>query len=206
MSNIWFTSDTHFYHHSMIGQGWRKRHDGYPFGSMDEMNELLITEWNSVVGHQDHIYHLGDFAFSTAPRAVAIIKRLNGNKFLIRGNHDNGLVKKESFKECWGWIKDLYTLRVHDKEINPLTGGERQFHQAIVMCHFPLLVWDGCHYGAWHLHGHSHGNLPDTYEPRIDVGIDAVANYGAPPYRPVSYEWVKEKMKLRKFLPKDHHA
>ncbi len=79
---IWFTSDTHFGHKSIID--YCKR----PFKDVEEMDEALVDNWNSVVRHKDIVYHLGDFAW-TVKRAKEIRPQLNGRIKLIVGNHDD---------------------------------------------------------------------------------------------------------------------
>lgn len=69
---VFFTSDTHYHHARVIHYSKR------PFESVDEMGEALIANWNAVVRPGDLVYHLGDFAFCDAARAVVIAKRLNG--------------------------------------------------------------------------------------------------------------------------------
>src|SRR3972149_2927673 len=82
MSNIFFTSDTHFNHANII------KYCGRPFGSVDEMNREMITRWNAVVDPEDTVYHLGDFALGKVSEWPAIFRQLNGSKkILIRGNH-----------------------------------------------------------------------------------------------------------------------
>jgi calcineurin-like phosphoesterase family protein len=54
------------------------------------MNETLIQNWNSVVGKQDIVYMLGDFALCGKGQIIEIGNRLNGRKRLILGNHDTG--------------------------------------------------------------------------------------------------------------------
>lgn len=80
--NTWFTSDTHFWHANVIE--FCKR----PFSSVEEMNEALIQNWKYLVRPEDHVYVLGDFAMTGPTKIEPIMKRLNGHKFLIRGNHD----------------------------------------------------------------------------------------------------------------------
>lgn len=82
MPEIWFTSDTHFGHKNILVYEKEAR----PFASIEEMNERIIQNWNSVVGSKDTVYHLGDFAFGR--KNISIAGRLNGNKRLILGNHD----------------------------------------------------------------------------------------------------------------------
>jgi calcineurin-like phosphoesterase family protein len=56
------------------------------------MNKALIANWNSVVGHDDTVYHLGDVGFKARRNdMVGIMAALNGTKILIRGNHDKGV-------------------------------------------------------------------------------------------------------------------
>lgn len=59
-----------------------------PFSSLTEMNEELISRWNSVVGTGDTVIHLGDFGFGSVGYLQSIKDRLNGEILLVRGNHD----------------------------------------------------------------------------------------------------------------------
>jgi calcineurin-like phosphoesterase family protein len=88
MSNIFFTSDTHFDHRNLVEKF--KRSDGSParkFNSVEEMNEYIIKQWNSVVRKNDNVWHLGDVSMN--PKNLKILNRLNGRKKLVAGNHDN---------------------------------------------------------------------------------------------------------------------
>src|SRR6476620_6747289 len=82
---VFFTSDTHFGDHGVLNIRPR------PFGSVTEMNEVIITRWNSRVGPGDEIWHLGDFA-RRLKVAEAILPRLNGRKHLVTGNNDEPAV------------------------------------------------------------------------------------------------------------------
>src|SRR5690606_6132282 len=79
---MWFTSDTHFYHRKVIEYCDR------PFSTVETMNEALIENWNKVVKKNDVIFVLGDFAFAGVNQTKKILDRLNGQKILVRGNHD----------------------------------------------------------------------------------------------------------------------
>lgn len=179
MSNTkktFFTSDTHFSHANII------RYANRPFETTDAMDEALIENWNQVVGVDDEVYHLGDFAFCSGEKAQAIFDHLNGRKHLILGNHDKNVRDIQG----WVWVKHYHELYVGK--------------QMIVLFHYAQRVWNRSHHGAWHLYGHSHGSLPDDVKTlSFDVGVDCTG------YRPISFEEVVERMRTRKWSPTDHH-
>src|SRR5690606_5323135 len=84
-----YTADTHFGHALMLSPSLQRPR---PFDSTREMDEFLIRAWNEVVGNEDIVYHLGDFAFGLhdEARVRSIFARLNGRKILILGNPDYG--------------------------------------------------------------------------------------------------------------------
>lgn len=81
--NIWVVSDTHFGHNNII------KYCDRPFKDSDEMDEVIVDNWNSVVKDQDIIYHLGDVYMGDNDKAANVLRRLNGRKRLVLGNHDN---------------------------------------------------------------------------------------------------------------------
>lgn len=181
---VYFTSDTHFGHGNVIKYSKR------PYSNAEEMDEALITNWNSKVKSSDDLYHLGDFGFAHPTRLREIVKRLNGNKRLILGNHD----KAENFRNVFNWVGTYLEIKVPDKDA-------RQELQRIVLFHYSARVWNQSHRGAWQLYGHSHGTLFD--DPNLlsmDVGVDPCK------YFPISYEEVKAHMATKTFKPLDHHG
>lgn len=86
-----FTSDTHFNHENIL------KYCRPMFKSLDEMNATIIERWNSVVGKDDQVYHLGDFAMGQKQFHAGFGQALNGKKTLIRGNHDR---KDEHMLAC----------------------------------------------------------------------------------------------------------
>lgn len=164
---FFFTSDTHFGHDNII------RYCNRPFESVEEMDRVIISNWNKVVGDNDTVYHLGDFSFKDP---YPYRKSLKGKIVLIQGNHD--------FKRILGRhitlfesIHDLLSIRIE--------------HQWIVLCHYALAVWDKSHFGAWHLFGHSHGSFEGTTGKTLDVGVDSNA------FTPVSFEELKLIMEVK---------
>lgn len=78
---IHFIADTHFGHEEIIQFG------GRPFRSAEEMDDVLIANWNDAVGDSDEVFVLGDFCWRPE-RAAEILGQLKGVKHLVRGNHD----------------------------------------------------------------------------------------------------------------------
>lgn len=86
MANTFIISDTHFGHRGVCRF---LREDGTklrPWDNTDEMDEVLVQNWNSVVKPHDKVYHVGDVVMNH--RCLKIMNRLLGNKTLIKGNHD----------------------------------------------------------------------------------------------------------------------
>ena len=186
---IWFTSDHHFGHAHII------KYCGRPFDNVETMNETMIRNWNKVVGENDDVYHLGDFCLGSNPEYIDnIARRLNGNLFIMKGNHDRRLpsVSKNGKSVI---LPPLYELKVPDEEI------DEKHDQVIVMCHYALEVWNKAYFGSWHLFGHSHGTLPvSDSRAKYDVGVDPNN------FTPVSYEEIKRIMTKKVFHPIDHHT
>jgi calcineurin-like phosphoesterase family protein len=175
----WFTADTHFGHANIILPTYCNR----PWDSAEEMDEGLIANWNERVRRGDEVYHLGDFAFCKTARALEIRKRLNGQIFLIEGNHDRRMHK--SLRETFVWVRQREEIKAFGKKI--------------VLSHYAMRVWNQCHRGSWQLYGHSHGSLP----PRglqMDVGMDAHN------YRPISLEEIKAVLEAGKASCEDYHG
>ena len=165
LSGVYVTSDTHFNHSNII------RYCNRPFKDVDEMNEALIDNWNSVVGKNDKVIHLGDFAFGNRAKVENVFKRLNGKIDIVLGNHDR--LK----------IKDYYDIgfhRVYDKPI--------VFANFFILSHAPL-QWlkEGDVYA--NLFGHVHDNeLYRTYT--RNTCCACVERHG---YRPIGFNDLKAR-------------
>lgn len=96
---IYLTADPHFWHTNII------RYANRPFSSVEEMNDSLIGNWNSVVNEDDDVYILGDFVFGFRPAYLEyVLYHTLGNKYLILGNHDYPLYRKGAYKKVGGII------------------------------------------------------------------------------------------------------
>src|SRR6056297_2500022 len=92
MSDIWVISDTHFFHSNILkftDSTTGKLIRGSRFDSVEEMNECMLDNWNSVVKPGDKVYHLGDVFIGPKEDFQKFWPKLNGGKRLIVGNHDD---------------------------------------------------------------------------------------------------------------------
>jgi calcineurin-like phosphoesterase family protein len=142
------------------------------------MNYKLIQNINSVCKSDDILYHLGDFSFYQKERNHAILKSINANVVLVRGNHDQG-----------NRVKGLNFADVFD-ELDLILG-----NHLVTLSHYPFWLSDSTYFkynpkeesqpdrfpekrpkdvGQWLLHGHSHSKKRIDREYRmIHVGVDA---------------------------------
>lgn len=178
---IYFTSDTHFGHQRIIDLCNR------PFSTVDEMNEALIDNWNSVVNPADTVYHLGDFVMGPFVETMKLVDRLNGLIYLVPGNHDrvSRAYPHRTGEHFW---RDFDIYNEYEIEII----GERVYGFRLMnipvpvnMSHYPY-VGDSHNEdrfkelrpvddGNWLLHGHVH-NEWQVRDRMINVGVD-VWNY-----------------------------
>ncbi len=165
---IWFTSDLHLGHRSVISMC------GRPFETVEEMNEAIIQNFNACVKKNDIVYILGDIAHRTPVDDVnQMIARLNGKKFLCKGNHD-----KKYDATLFEGIYDFLEISINGVNAS--------------LMHYPMLEWPKSRRGSLHLHGHVHSkgeyNLQQKNNGilRYDVGVDANK------FAPVSIEQVKQ--------------
>lgn len=194
MSDVWFSSDWHLNHKNILQ--YCKR----PWLTVEEMQEGLISLHNSRVKPGDRVYFLGDMIFGKEkllPEMMQnVFSRLNGQKFLIKGNHDY-YWKEEWFTKHFQWVRDYCEVRVEDKDAP--NGKWRNF----VLCHYPLYSWNHMGHGSICLSGHTHGSIDkiNLETRRMDVGVDAMYSN----YAPINATTILEIMKDRKLTIVDHH-
>ncbi|MDE5734992.1 MAG: metallophosphoesterase [Duncaniella sp.] len=175
---LFFTSDTHFSHTNIID------FCGRPFKDADRMNETLIHNWNSVVGPDDIVFHLGDFCLGGTAEWNRILDSLNGRIYLVLGNHD-----LKNFRQS-------LTGRFEEVALSMcIQAGSKLLY----LDHFPYLCFDGGYnQDVWQLFGHVHTRPENTgidaerlhclYPTQLDVGVD---NNG---FTPLSFGQVRDKI------------
>jgi len=162
MSNIFLISDTHFGH---VGVTQFLRNDGTklrPWDNIEEMDEALVSNWNSVVTPKDKVYHLGDVVINR--KQLKTLSRLNGEKVLVKGNHDIFRINEylEHFKDVRGY-------HILDN---------------LIMSHIPIHP-DSKGRFRGNIHGHLHANtVGDPWY--YNVSVEQIN------YTPIPFETVRE--------------
>ena len=146
MPSVWLISDTHFGHEKTCTVF--KRSDGSPlrpFANAEEMDEFMIKAWNERVRPGDKVYHLGDVVINR--KFLHVLGRLNGDKVLIRGNHD--IFKLEDYTEYFRDVRGYHVMN------------------GLILSHVPVHHAQLGRFGA-NIHGHLHANrvmLPAGIDP-----------------------------------------
>lgn len=178
MSKILYISDTHFEHRNII------RLNNRPFDNIEEMNKSFVENWNRVVDKDDEVIHGGDFVFNNERMAKKVLKELKGKIILVKGNHDGCILKNKELRQRFEGIYDLLELNDSGKKV--------------VVCHYPMLEWNGMYRGSTLMYGHIHNNVEnDTFglmranrgDNAFNIGCDILG------YEPCTYEEVIKRNK-----------
>lgn len=147
----YYISDLHFYHANM-----NTKMDCRGFANVEEMNEYMIKQWNQKVRKNDELVILGDLSWGNAEETNAVLKRLHGKLYLIRGNHDYFLEEKEFDVTRFEWVKPYEELNDNRRKV--------------VLCHYPIMCYNGQYRvdkegnpKTYMLYGHVH----DTQDQRL---------------------------------------
>lgn len=164
MPTTFLVSDTHWGHHGVCkflrADGTKLR----PWDNPNDMDEAMVEYWNETVRPNDKVYHLGDVVINR--RALPTLAKLNGDKVLIKGNHD--------------------IFRLH--EYTPYFRDIRAYHHMdkFIMSHIPV---HESQKGRWrgNIHGHLHANqLDDAWYTCVSVEQTN--------YRPISFDVIRDKL------------
>lgn len=170
---VWFTADVHFYHKSIL-KFVPQRVKALNLNLDDENviskhNDAMIKLWNKTVNKHDTVYILGDLSFGNQIETKKILEKLNGKKHLIIGNHDGNYGTLHNYFVSVALIKDV----LFKKSMYPFL--DSNLH--CVLCHYPMVAWNGRMHGSVMLHGHTHNSISqfnkDSEELRVDVGFDS---------------------------------
>lgn len=152
---IYLSSDLHFNHNKEFV--WKER----GFSSVEEMNEIMVDNFNSILTDDDHLYLLGDCCMGLNDISMPYLKHIKGHKHLIIGNHDT-----------IARITEYQNRNIFES----IEFGDRiKYHKTyFILSHYPMLVGNASNEKVWNLHGHTHqkhkfGSVPQCYH----VGVDS---------------------------------
>ena len=178
MPAVFLVSDTHFGHagvcHFMRADGVTKLR---PFEDPEEMDEFMVRAWNERVRPTDKVYHLGDVVINR--KSLKIMSRLNGDKVLIRGNHD--IFRDDEYREYFRELRAYHVMN------------------GMILSHIPIHPESLGRFGV-NIHGHLHSNR---------VMMQPAGKYGVPvvdpryqcvcveqtDFRPILFEHLIQKIK-----------
>lgn len=177
MSNIFLVSDTHFGH---AGVCRFMREDGVtklrPWDNTAEMDEAMVKSWNETVRPNDKVYHLGDVVINR--KALQIMHRLNGDKVLIKGNHD--IFRLDEYTPFFRDIRGYHVLN------------------GLILSHIPVHEESLARFGC-NIHGHLHSNRVMKVKhkgaaPEIDPRYFC-ACVEQTDFKPIAFEEVMKRIK-----------
>ena len=173
----YYISDLHLGHKNALV------FDNRPFESIEQMWSTIKNNWNSKVTDEDHVYILGDIAYRSKINPIEYLSKLNGKLHLVVGNHDvNTILKNENTRSIFESID--YYKRIDD-------GG-----RIVILCHYPIAVWDMKHRGSYHIYGHVHNQINVATE--FMISQERAFNCGCMNngYVPCSLEELEKNKKL----------
>jgi calcineurin-like phosphoesterase family protein len=135
MPAVFLVSDTHFGHAGVcrfLNQDGTKIR---PWDNPEEMDEEMVKRWNETVRPNDKVYHLGDVVINR--RALKTLDRLNGDKVLIRGNHD--IFKDDDYRQYFRELRAYHVMN------------------GMILSHIPIHPDSLGRFGT-NIHGHLHSN------------------------------------------------
>ena len=178
ISMKYYTADLHFGHINVL------RFDNRPFSDIDEMDRILIENWNNRVTNNDHVYILGDVALHNEKPYSWYLSQLNGQKHLIIGNHDRKLLKDI---EALGYFASVnHYLEVADE------------NKRLILSHYPIAEWNGFYRQSYHIYGHIHNNKSGIYQymKQFDRALNAGCMING--YMPVTFSELRCNNKIFK--------
>ena len=184
MPSVFLVSDTHFGH---AGVCRFTRTDGVtklrPWDNADEMDEAMITAWNERVRPADKVYHLGDVVINR--RSLTTLSRLNGDKVLIRGNHD--IFRDDEYRKYFRELRAYHVMN------------------GLILSHIPVHTESLGRFGT-NIHGHLHANRvmkprgfdvktgEMLYSDEPDVRYHCVCVEQTPDFAPILFEDVLKRI------------
>lgn len=144
MSEMRFISDLHLGHANSL------RFDNRPFKNIQEQDEVIATNWNSVTNPKDTVWIAGDFSWYPPEKTVEVLRQLNGHLKLVAGNHDKALLKNHDVVRLFDEIVDVKEIYLSKKKM-------------LTVYHYPSPCFNKHLYGSYHLYGHVHNSFEHQF-------------------------------------------
>lgn len=166
--DLYFISDTHFHHKNVI------KYCNRPFTDVEEMNSIIINNWNKTITDNDQVVFLGDFMMGFPNKLFEaesknIYNQLNGIKYFIKGNHD---FRKPFTKE----------ISFQEKNITPVL----YRNHVLILAHDPDHLRHIHNPNAYYIHGHIHNNKYNNINTNkskfYNVSVEVIG------YTPIKFE------------------
>lgn len=163
----WVISDPHFGHENIIAYCSR------PFKDVDEMDETIIYNWNSLVQDEDTVYCLGDWAHGrgSKEKLKLYLPRLKGRIIMIRGSHDH---------ETEGWYRRYGVEKVH-------SGMCWEYEPMVLLSHAPYPV------KAPYINVHGHVHELMTVAAKFNPWVYACVCVEQTDYKPIDLKALIER-------------
>lgn len=167
MAKTYFIADLHFGDEGII------RYENRPFTDAADMEKCLINNWNTAVLPEDTVYVLGDFSCNEEEKDGELLRKLNGTKILVMGNHDNHRKPQQwrelGFAECSQW---------------PII-----WKEFFILSHEPMYINENMPYANVYGHIHNNPSYKDVSKQSACVCVERID------YKPISFESLVVQMK-----------
>ncbi|PKP53863.1 MAG: phosphoesterase [Bacteroidetes bacterium HGW-Bacteroidetes-1] len=159
-----FISDTHFNDEDII------KYENRPFIDAENMEIVLVHNWNKTVRERDQIFVLGDFVRGLPVHKIKeLLAKLKGRKYLIIGNHDNQTIS--DYLRLGFELVSKYPIIVDD------------FY---ICSHAPIYLNDHMPYANIHGHIHSKQMVGGNY---FNASVEQIN------YTPINFDEIKKALR-----------
>ena len=162
-------SDFHFSHANILRFKTKEDRLLREFDNVDQMDDFIVSSFNDIVKPPDKCYILGDVSMDQT--GLKHLKRLNGHKRLVLGNHDQGQMRLYS-----GYFEAVYSSRILDR---------------MIFTHIPIHP-DSIGKSKGNIHGHVHVHTQGLIGPKyFNVTCEALQ------YKPISIEEIHKRVSIQ---------
>lgn len=149
----YFIADLHLGHKNCLS------FDNRPFTDIETHDNTIIDNWNNTVGIEDEVYLLGDISWYNSIKTLELLNNLNGEIHLIKGNHDNKILKNRELQKRFCEITSYKELALEN-------------NKHIVLCHYPIPCFNWHYYESYHFYGHVHNSFEENIMQHVKLEME----------------------------------